>query len=173
MATVAMFYSGDVKYNLKNDLLMSFLSQALDIVFTEEIREKEGGTYGVSTFGALENQPKEEGLLQIVYQTDPAKKDQLNGLIIELMKQMAAEGPTDAHMQKSKEYMLKKHASNLKENSYWVNAFSEYFANNIDITKDYEALVNGITKKDVQQFASEFINQGNHITVVMTVPDAK
>ena len=173
MATVAMFYSGDVKYNLKNDLLMSFLSQALDIVFTEEIREKEGGTYGVSTFGALENQPKEEGLLQIVYQTDPAKKDHLNGRIIELMKQMAAEGPTDAHMQKIKEYMLKKHASNLKENSYWVNAFSEYFANNIDITKDYEALVNGITKKDVQQFASEFINQGNHITVVMTVPDAK
>ena len=173
MATVIMLYSGNVKYNLKNDLLMSFLNQALDMVYTEEIREKEGGTYGVSTFGQLEYQPKQEGVLQIIYQTDPAKKDHLNQRIEELMQKMAAEGPTAEHLQKIKEYMLKKHASNLKENSYWLGVIDEYLSTGLDATKDYEALVNSITTKDIQRFAADFIKQGNKVTVVLTMPDDK
>lgn len=173
MATVIMLYSGQVKYNLKNDLLMSFLNQALDMVYTEEIREKEGGTYGVSTFGQLEKQPKEEGILQIVYQTDPAKKDHLNQRIEELMQKMATEGPTTEHLQKIKEYMLKKHSSNLKENGYWLGAIDEYFSTGMDVTQGYEALINGFTVKDIQQFAADFIKQGNKITVVLTVPEEK
>ena len=171
MATVVMIHSGKCKYTLKNSLLMSFLTQALDMVYTEEIREKEGGTYGVSTYGELSKWPKEECVMQILYQTDPAKKDHLNGLINQLMKKMAAEGPSAEHLQKIKEYMLKKHASNQKENGYWLGALNEYFANGMDKTKDYEALVNGITAQDIQKFAAAILKQGNQATVVMTMPE--
>lgn len=171
MATVVMIHSGKCAYNLKNSLLMSFLTQALDMVYTEEIREKEGGTYGVNTFGQVSKWPTEECALQIMYQTDPAKKDHLNGLINQLMKKMAAEGPSAEHLQKIKEYMLKKHASNQKENGYWLGALNEYFANSVDKTKDYEALVNGITAQDIQKFATAILKQGNQATVVMTVPE--
>ena len=44
MATVAIIINGNVAYDLRNETLMSVLSQALDMVYTEEIREKEGGT---------------------------------------------------------------------------------------------------------------------------------
>lgn len=171
MATVFMLYSGKCKYDLKDNLLMSFLTQALDMVYTEEVREKEGGTYGVSSYGQLSKHPNEKFMLQIVYQTDPAKKDHLNGIIDAQMKKMASEGPTEEHMQKIKEYMLKKYKDNQKENGYWLNNLDEYFYTGVDYTQGYEEAVNNITVKDVQKFAADLVNQGNKITVVMTVPE--
>ena len=173
MATVFMLYSGDCKYDLKNNLLMSFLTQALDMVYTEEIREKEGGTYGVSCYGGLNKYPTEDMMMQIVYQTDPDKFEKLNSIIDREMKEMATEGPSDEHMQKIKEYMLKKYNDNQKENSYWVNNLKEYFCNGVDNTKDYVETINAISKADVQKFAADLQKQGNKITVVMTVPDKK
>lgn len=173
MATVIMLYSGKCKYDLKDNILMSFLTQALDMVYTEEVREKEGGTYGVSSYGQLSKHPEEKFMLQIVYQTDPAKKNHLNGIIDAQMKKMATEGPTEEHLQKIKEYMLKKYKDNQKENSYWLNNLDEYFYTGVDYTKGYEEAVNNVTIQDVQKFAADLINQGNKITVVMTVPDQK
>lgn len=68
MATIMFLYSGSCKYDLRNNVLLSFLDQALDLVYTAEIREKEGGTYGVSCNGSLGKYPKEELVLQIVFQ---------------------------------------------------------------------------------------------------------
>ena len=170
MATVTMMFNGDMEYNLRNTVLMSILYQALDMIYTEEIREKEGGTYGVSTYGAL-NYERRSAVLQIFYQTDPAKYEHLNGIINAQLEKMAQEGPSDEQMQKIKEYMLKKHADNQKENSYWMGNLKQRLYCGIDMTKDYEALVNGISKSDVQQFAKALFDQGNKITVVMTVPD--
>ena len=67
MATTIMVYSGKESYNLRNNVLMDFLTQALDMVFTDEVREKEGGTYGVNSYGSLNKYPHEEAMMQIVY----------------------------------------------------------------------------------------------------------
>ena len=171
MATIAMMYTGKCKYTLKNNILMSMLNQAFDMVFTEEIREKEGGTYGVSCAGQIEKLPREEFIMQVVYQTDPAKKDHLNGIIDKLVAKMAAEGPSEENLAKIKEYMLKTFKDNQKENSYWLNNLVEYYSNGIDNTKDYEAIVSGISVKDVQKFANSLFKQGNKATIIMTVPE--
>ena len=171
MATIMFFYSGTCKYDLRNNILLSFLDQALDMVYTAEIREKEGGTYGVSCNGSLGKYPKEELVLQIVFQTDPAKKDKLSAVVVEQLNKMAKEGPSAEHMQKIKEYMLKKYKDAQKENGYWLNNLDEYFYTGIDNTKDYEKIVNSITAKEVQDFLAKLLKQNNEIQVVMTMPE--
>ena len=171
MATIMFFYSGTCKYDLRNNILLSFLDQALDMVYTAEIREKEGGTYGVSCNGSLGKYPKEELILQIVFQTDPAKKDKLSAVVVEQLNKMAKEGPSAEHMQKIKEYMLKKYKDAQKENGYWLNNLDEYFYTGIDNTKDYEKIVNSITAKEVQDFLAKLLKQNNEIQVVMTMPE--
>ncbi len=173
MATVVFIYSGKTPYTLKDNILLSYLSQILDITYTEEVREKEGGTYGVSCYENLQKYPKEQTLLQIVFQTDPQKKEHLSGIIVDLFKKLAAEGPSEEHLQKVKEYILKKYNDNQKENGYWMKNLDEYFYTGLDLTKDYTQLVNSITTKDVQKFAAELLKQGNEIEVTMTVPDKK
>ncbi len=170
MATTAIVLNGNCPYNLKNTILMSVLDQALDMVYTAEIREKEGGTYGVSASGSLASE-QNLAVLQISYQTDPAKFEHLNGLIVSLLEKMAKNGPSAEQMQKIKEYMLKKHADNQKENGYWLRNIKETLYTGQDMTKDYEAIVNGVTAKDVAKFAADLLKQGNKLTVVMTVPE--
>lgn len=171
MATIMFLYSGTCKYDLRNNILLSFLDQALDMVYTAEIREKEGGTYGVSCNGSLGKYPKEELILQIIFQTDPAKKDKLSAVVVEQLNKMAKEGPSAEHMQKIKEYMLKKYKDAQKENGYWLNNLDEYFYTGIDNTKDYEKIVNSITAKEVQDFLAKLLKQNNEIQVVMTMPE--
>ena len=170
-ATIVFLYSGKAPYTLKNDILLSFATQVLDMVYTEEVREKEGGTYGVNCYGDLQKYPKEQLLLQIVFQTDPAKKDKLAGIVVDELKKLAAEGPSDVHLQKVKEYMLKKYADNQKENGYWMNNLNDYFYYGMDMTEGYTDIVNSITAKDIQKFVSDLLKQGNEIEVTMTVPN--
>ena len=171
MASIMFLFSGTCKYDLRNQMTLSILDQALDMVYTAEIREKEGGSYGVNCSGSLSRYPKEQLVLQIVFQTDPAKKDKLSGIVIEQLNKMAKEGPSAEHMQKIKEYMLKKYKDAQKENSYWLGNLDEYFYTGIDYTKDYETLVNSITAKDVQEFLAKLMKQNNEIQVIMTVPE--
>jgi zinc protease len=171
MATTFMLYSGNTPYNLKNNVLMDYLTQSLDFVFDEEVREKEGGTYGVQSSGSLTKYPHEQSRLQIIYQTDPIKKEKLNALIDQLVMKMAAEGPTPEQLQKIREYMVKNYNDNLKENSYWMGALDEYYYTGTDFNTDYLNVVNSITVDDVKAFANDLIKQGNKVTVVMTVPE--
>ena len=171
MATTIMVYSGKESYNLRNNVLMDFLTQALDMVFTDEVREKEGGTYGVNSYGSLNKYPHEEAMMQIVYQTDPTKKEKLNTLIDELVKKMAAEGPSAEQMQKVRDYMVKQYNDNQKENSYWISSLDEYYYTGIDFNADYLNIVNSVTAADVKAFATDLIQQGNKVTVVLTTID--
>ncbi len=170
MATVAMIHTGDFAYNLKNIILTDYLTQILRQLYTEEVREKEGGTYGVQCAGSMDKHPDDELLIQIVYQTDPDKKDHLNKVIDAQLEKIASEGPTEEQIQKVKEYMLKQYNDNQKENGYWLTNLLKYFNTGIDQNSGYDKLVESITAKEIQQFAADILKQGNKTTVIMTVP---
>ncbi len=168
MATTVMVHSGGMAYSMRNSLLMNILTQALDMEFNDKIREKESGTYGVSSYGSLSKFPRQRAILQIVYQTDPEKKDRLNTMIDGIVGDMAKNGPTGEQMQKIKGYMLKRHADNLKENSYWLQAIDERLYTGVDFIDGYEDMIGSFTPQDVRDFAASLVGQGNKVTVVLT-----
>ena len=172
-ATVISVISGNCEYNLKNNLLMSMLSQTMDMVYTETIREKEGASYGVSTFGQISRYPKNEAVYQIVFNTDPAKREKMEQIVMTELQKVTQEGPRPEHLAKVKEFLLKKHTENAKENSYWTSQLTQYYWYNIDMNTNYEKLVNEITAEDVKNFTKALLDQGNIIEVTMTAKEAK
>ena len=166
-ANVFIAYSGKAKYTIKNQLLMSLTKQILDIIYTEEIREKEGGTYGVGVAGNLNDVPKESAVLQIMFQTDPELREKLTGMAIDLFYKYAAEGPRQQDLDKVRDYMLKKFAENQKENSYWSTLMYNYTLTGFDGSKNYENILKSITTNDLKKFAKNLIKQGNVIEVSM------
>ena len=58
-ASVFNTVSGITERTLRNQILMSMFDQILDIVYTEKIREDEGGTYGVYSSGSISRYPKD------------------------------------------------------------------------------------------------------------------
>ena len=172
-ATVINIISGQCKFNPKNYLLMSMLSQTMNMVYMETIREKEGASYGVSAFGQMNCYPKEEAIFQIYFDTDPAKREKMEQIVMAEIQKVAKEGPKPEHLAKVKEFMLKQYSEQIKENGYWLNRLLDYYFNKVDMNTGYEKLVNEITVKDVKNFTKALLDQGNIIEVTMTAKEAK
>ena len=172
-ATVINIISGQCKFNPKNYLLMSMLSQTMNMVYLETIREKEGASYGVSAFGQMNCYPKEEAIFQIYFDTDPAKREKMEQIVMAEIQKVAKEGPKPEHLAKVKEFMLKQYSEQIKENGYWLNRLLDYYFNKVDMNTGYEKLVNEITVKDVKNFTKALLDQGNIIEVTMTAKEAK
>lgn len=166
-ASVFNAVSGNMERNMKNMILMSMFDQILDIVYTEKVREEEGGTYGVSTIGGISRYPEGQTLLQIIFDTDPEKKDHLNQIILKELDLIAANGPRESDFKRVKEYMNKSYNENLKENRYWVNVLDKLYFYGEDTHTNYIETVNNMTPKDVQRFVSELLKQGNLKTIIM------
>ena len=172
-ASVFNVYTGKIERTLKNTLLMSMFDQILDIVYTEKVREDEGGTYGVSSRGSIARYPENQTILQIVYDTDPAKMEYLNTIVHKELKDIAENGPREADFKKVKEFMNKKYSENIKENSYWLGVLNTYNFYSEDNHTDYLNTLNAITAEDVKEFANKFLSQDNEIVVSMMPKEDK
>ena len=169
MAIVVYMESGEGKYNLKNSLALDIAHQILDIIYTEEIREKEGGTYGVNTAGGYNTSlPQEiQSYLQIVYQTSPDEYERLNTRIEELLAEFVQNGPSEANLTKVKDYMHKKYQENLRSNRFFSGSLQDYLKFGVDGITDYEAVLDSITADDVAQAIRDILAQGNLTRVIM------
>ncbi len=168
MAVVVYMETAKGKNGLKNDLTLDIAHQILDIIYTEEIREKEGGTYGVSTAGGLNQRPKEtDAYLQIVYQTSPESYERLNKRIEELLGEFVQNGPSEANMKKVKDYMHKTYQDNLRQNGYWSGEMYYWNKFGIDEVTDYEKVLDSITTEDVRKAIDNILKQRNQTRVIM------
>ena len=92
-------------------------------------------------------------------------------IIFTELDNIAKAGPSEGDLNKVKEFMLKKHAEDLKENSYWLGSIDEYLFTGMNPIKDYEQIVNSITVKDIQKFTDDLFKQKNEIEVSMISPE--
>lgn len=165
--------NGNCKYDLRNNILLNMTSQILNLVYTATVREDEGGTYGVYINSQLSKYPEEKAMLQILFETAPEKREKLMKIIFAELENITKTDPTVDNLNKVKEFMLKKHTENLKENMYWLNSIGEYLFTGMNPMKDYSQIVNSITTKDIQKFANELFKQKNEIEVSMISPENK
>ncbi len=167
--TVIDIYSGTLKDDMFSKVRMSMLTQILDIIYTEKVREDEGGTYGVGVSGSISNNyPKGYSSVFINFETNAEKKDLLNGIILKEFQGLADNGPREVDFQKVKESMLKNYQQNLKENGYWNNIITGFYREGYDGYTNYEKTVNAMTPADVKALAKQFLDQKNLIQVIMT-----
>lgn len=86
------------------------LDQIMDIVYTETIREEEGGTYGVGTSSNL-SPVNNSWLFLFGFDTNPQDEKRLTERAHAELNKVVTEGPREKDFNKVKEYMLKQHAS--------------------------------------------------------------
>jgi zinc protease len=166
-ATVIDNYWTTLEPTLKNRIEIDMLQQILRIVYTEKVREDEGGTYGVSVSSSISNYPKGQTLLQISFGTQPGKEGYLNEIIHKEFQNMTKEGPRQEDFNKVKEFMLKRQQEQEQENSYWSSTITNFYRYGYDSYTDYVKTLNTITPADVQTKAKAIIDTKNLIEVVM------
>ena len=167
-ATTTIVIKGELPYTEKNNLLMDAVGQLLRIVYTDKIREDEGGVYSVEVSGNLECQPHNESLLRIAFRTAPEKYRRVIPIVYEQLKKMAVDGPEQADLDKVKAYELKTYNQVLRMNNYWEYVLYNDLYNGIDLDTNFTKIVNDMTCEDVRLVLSDLLSQGNRIEVTMT-----
>ncbi len=167
-STVLIKMQMDVPYSRDNMISQSILASILRLRYTEEIREKEGGTYGVNVQGGATRLPEGSLNLTIQFDCDPGKAQHLKSLIfkeLELIKNTVREDD------------LKKVVLNMKKNSeqskphnrYWMGVLNAYYTTGQNALESsyFDDIVNSITTQDIANKAKQFIDNANMVSIII------
>ena len=161
------YTSYDMPFTMANDLNMEMIGRILSTRYLESIREREGGSYGVSTYGYLVALPSQRAGLIMQFDTDPKKQERLMEIIHEEVQTIIENGPLATDLQKEKESMLKDFQEDLEKNTFWRTTLYMYYMYGWNEVRDYKAAVEAITAETVQATLKKLVDAGNMFEVVM------
>lgn len=161
------YTSYDIPFTMANDLNMEMIGRILSTRYLESIREREGGSYGVGTYGFVTGLPSPRAGLLMQFDTDPKKQERLMEIIHEEVQTIIANGPLANDLQKEKESMLKDFQEDLEQNTYWRQSLYMYYMYGHNNIRDYKAAVEAITAETVQETLRKLVSAGNMFEVVM------
>lgn len=167
LANVSVFYTANVPFSPKNDLVLDMLTRVLQIAYTDSVREEKGGTYGVGVSFNLEKEDNQNALLRISYKSDPKRYEELNPVIYKQLLNIADHGPVASSMDKVKKYLKKQYGQMAITNDYWSYVIWHQLDDDADFDKDYCKMVDNLTASDVQKMAKELLKQNHRVEVTM------
>lgn len=167
-STVNVQYLAGVDYTPKNYLAMEVLKGILRLRYTEVIREKEGGTYGVSVGGIGTPYPTSQISMALNFDCDPAKAEHLKSVALNEIQTIINEGPTGVDFDKTIKNLLKDREQQSQHNSFYLRAlFNKYYRNtNTADPANFENVLNAMTREDIQKFAKDFFAKADKVDMV-------
>lgn len=168
-AIMVQLWTGNIDYNLKNDLISSITASALTERYLKSIREDRGFAYSVQADASLNNVYNEYNLL-VICPFIPEKCDSILMLIRDDINSIAEKGITTSEMQKAKEYLQKVYKDSQTSNSYWNNNIMKLMIWKNDNYTNYESILQGITNDDIRNFMKQHVLKDGNCTNVIMLP---
>jgi zinc protease len=173
-ATVIMSYTNEEKYKPANYLSKMVLKGILDLVYTEKVREDEGGTYGVSVEANSDMSPVQKANLFIAFECDPERATELKAIIYRELQEIVMNGPTQVNLDKTVSNLLKNREEDLLHNSYWANTIRSFYLTGIDknADKNFTDILNSLTINDIKKMTGKYLKKADLLEMVF-VPEKK
>ncbi len=167
-STVITNFSKDLKYSIYNNICNNVLQGILELRYTENIREKEGGTYGVSVQAGAMREPYNNYSMTMSFDCDPDKAQHLKSLIYAELDKIMKQAPTQEEVDKIVANLKKNREQSKNHNSYWMNCLTSYYLNGInpDDPKNFDKIVDNLSPKDIQKFAKSLFKGADVVDIV-------
>ena len=144
-------------YSQQNVITSNLLRLVLDLAYTEKVREEAGGTYGVSCSVVLDRLPKNEMSMMINFNTSQERAKDLLQMTLDILKDIAKNGPSQEAFDKSVKYMRKSHRDFIPSNQFWITALTNNARYGGQELFDFEKDLDAVTPKDIQKMAKKFV----------------
>ena len=167
-ATVITSFSKEMKTSIHNNLCLNILRGVMDQRYLTNIREKEGGTYGVGVQAGSSKEPYESYSMTMSFDCDPDKAEHLKSLIYAEIDKLMKEGPTQEEIDKVTTILKKNNEQSKPHNAYWMNAIQTYYLRGIDVTdpKNFDNIIDKITTKDVKKFTQKLFKGADVVDMI-------
>ncbi|MDE6532358.1 MAG: insulinase family protein [Muribaculaceae bacterium] len=160
-----IYGDSNVPFNMKNYVMVNMMGDILDNIFTNTLREEEGGTYGASVSAFL-NPTTGMWNLEYYFQTNKDQQETLiNRAQAEYMK-LLNEGAPQEDFNKVKEAMLKQYEIQVRKNSYWDSNLMTYLRGH-DMITDHRSAIESVSLDDLNKFMKGIYNGKNRVQVIM------
>jgi len=168
-SSVAMVFNGTFNWSDENYLTARLLEKTLSIKLRESMREEQGGVYGVRSSINADKLPTPEYGVNVSWGCAPANVDKLVNTVLDEMKKIVDNGPTDTDIAKAKETFINERETKVKENKFWLSYIKGRTFNGDKLLSfdEYKAIIKGVTKKDLQKAAKSYFNPKHYVKVVL------
>lgn len=160
-----VYSDNNIAYSIENEVKLSLLSDVLDIVYTNTLREEEGGTYSPAT-QAMINPFNNEWTVLYMFVTGDDSKEKLCKRAHEEFLKLLAEGTNEENFNKVKDAALNQYQINSKSNSYWQEAIYQNEMGQ-DVATNHEAAIKNLTLEEFNVFIKNLYNGNNRMQVIM------
>ena len=166
--TVLQVYTAYFPYSVKNSVMLEAAKYILDMIYTDTLREEEGGTYGASVGSTMQNEPEAMAMIQIYFDTNPEAAARLIKSAVDGLKNLAADGPTEEQLNRAIENAKKNLPESRISNSYWRDALMYWNRYGMDYDKEFETAISEISAENIKAVLNEVLSQNNFIEIVMS-----
>ncbi|MCB9797864.1 MAG: insulinase family protein [Alphaproteobacteria bacterium] len=168
-AQVAIRYHGPVEDDrlLRNQL--GGLTELLDTLLTEELREARGGVYSVSVGGGITDKPVPTYNVTIRFTCDPERVDELRAATEEVLEGVRTAPVDAAYIDRVIKTRRREHETNLRDNGYWARAISGSVQRGEDPVEilEWDARNESFTAELAMELAGRFTSGPNVLVTVM------
>lgn len=160
-------YTGNnLETNLKNELLLQFTADILDIVYTNTLREEEGGTYSPQC-GSTINPYTKDWTIYYLYFTGEDSKEKLSKRAYDEMMKLFNDGASEVDFNKVKGAELNQTDINSKTNGYWMEGLKDYHVFNVKNAVERKSVIESITLDELNKFMKGLYDGKNRIQVIL------
>lgn len=166
--SVRITYKNDYDYSLKASIVASALGDILQLRFTETLREEEGGTYGASVGASVSKRPAEEASISVNFDCNPDKAQTLIDIVHQEINKIAEGNIEQLDLDKTLTNYIKGRKQQKDYNSYDMTWLTTFYREGYDINdpNNFDHIVNGITKDDIQNFTKIVLKDAKSYQVV-------
>ena len=155
----------NIAYNPANETMLNLAGDILDNIFTDTLREEEGGTYSPQAAGVM-NPITGEWNLIYVFITNADMKDKLVKRADEEMMKLLNNGADAANFNKVKEAAVQQYDIQTRKNDYWITTI-RLNERGVDSYTGLKEALNSVTLDQLNQFMKNLYNGNNHIEIIM------
>ena len=166
-ATVLQLYTADMPISIPEEVSLDAAKFILDMIYTETLREEEGGTYGAGVAVQVDRDPKEMALVQVYFDTNVESAAKLNDLAIAGLKRLAEGGFTQAQVDMAKENLKKNVPEKRINNGYWEGQIKNMELYGINYDAEVESAIEAISIDSIKAVISKLLSQENYIEIMM------
>ena len=162
-------YYGDASYSEDMALQARAVADLLNIKVIEDLREKMGGIYTGGFFADVRKEPYSRYAVMMQLPCGPENVDKLLAASKEEIKNLKANGPAVADLDKVKSQWREKYHTNLKENKYWTGKLQDilFWGRDQEHVIQYEIWIDKLTPADIQKTAKILFDGKNEFTSIL------
>jgi zinc protease len=167
---LSWFAKGPDAFDEQKNMAAAVLSEYMDILLTNEIRENLGGVYSISTGASVNVIPAGECTLIAVFQCDPARADELIAAVQQRITEIARQPINEDIFNNAKEAVLMEYENSIQRNLLIAQSYANSAAlyntplNRLNLRPN---AIRAVRVEDVQALCRDMLASGPVQVVLM------